>query len=127
MLLYVFRIVSALPTEQDSGLCGIIAATNIQSVPGYSQWSCTSDGITAFDPCITLWPAASCNGYNVTSLSFYNIGFSGWQLQINVFQNILLLSVGSIPSSIGLLTMISSLDYFNNKLTGDFFGNLVLL
>ena len=60
---------------QDNALCGLIAATNIQSVSGYSQWSCSTAGYTSTNPC--TWPGLSCNGMNVVSIYINNIGLSG--------------------------------------------------
>ena len=60
---------------QDNALCGLIAATNIQLVSGYSQWSCSTAGYTSTNPC--TWPGLSCNGMNVDSVYINNIGLSG--------------------------------------------------
>ena len=55
---------------QDTGLCGLIAATNIQSLS--SQWSCTTGGYTTTFPCTPYyaWSGLSCSGVNVVSVSF---------------------------------------------------------
>ena len=59
---------------QDSGLCGMIAASNIQSVSGYSQWSCASGGYTSTNPCSSpVWPGLGCSGGIVVSLSVFNL------------------------------------------------------
>ena len=63
---------------QDKGLCAVIAATNINSKSGYSQWSCTTAGYTTTTPCLApAWPGLSCSGINVVSISIPNIGISG--------------------------------------------------
>ena len=56
---------------QDNGLCGLIAATNIQSISGYSQWSCTTGGYTTTSPCtLYVWAGLVCSGVNVVSFTF---------------------------------------------------------
>ena len=58
------------PSNQDIGLCGMTAATNIQSISGYSQWSCTTGGVTSTAPCSTpLWNGLGCSGSNVMFIS----------------------------------------------------------
>ena len=60
---------------QDTGLCGLIAATNIQSVR--AQWSCTTSGYTSTDPCSPLWSGISCVGSVVVSIDTGNSGVAG--------------------------------------------------
>ena len=65
---------------QDNALCGLIAATNIHLVSGYSQWSCTTAGFTSTNPCSQysgVWLGLSCNGMNVVSINLYGLGISG--------------------------------------------------
>ena len=63
---------------QDNGLCGLIAATNIQSISGYSQWSCATAGYTSSTPCLSpVWPGVSCSGITMVSLAVYSLGLSG--------------------------------------------------
>ena len=63
---------------QDQGLCGLIAATNIQSISGYSQWSCTTGGYTSTSPCTSpMWPGVSCVGSNVVSMNIGSLGVTG--------------------------------------------------
>ena len=65
---------------QDNGLCGLIAATNIQSISGYSQWSCSTAGYTSSTPCLSpVWPGLSCAGSNVVSMSIGGLGIAGTQ------------------------------------------------
>ena len=69
---------SICPSNQDIGLCGIIAATNIQSISGYSQWSCTTGGYTSTSPCLSLvWAGLVCSGSNVVSVDVNSIGLTG--------------------------------------------------
>jgi len=74
------RILSSTycPTFQDDALCGFIAATNINAISGYSQWSCTTLGVTTTNPCNTSsWSGLAClNGY-VGSITINGIGISG--------------------------------------------------
>ena len=60
---------------QDTGLCGFIAATNIQSVR--TQWSCTTAGYTSSDPCSPLWSGVTCAGSVVVSISVPSSGLTG--------------------------------------------------
>ena len=60
---------------QDTGLCGLIAATNIQSVR--TQWSCTTAGYTSSDPCSTLWSSVTCVGSVVVSIDVGSSGLTG--------------------------------------------------
>ena len=67
-----------LPGVKSDGFCGIIAATNIQAITGYSQWSCTTAGVTSTTPCNSpVWPGLTCSGGNPVSISFVNIGLAG--------------------------------------------------
>ena len=66
------------PSNQDNGLCGIIAATNVQSQAGYSQWSCTTLGVVSTAACIApVWPGITCTGSNVNALNLNNIALTG--------------------------------------------------
>ena len=68
---------------QDNGLCGLIAATNIHSVSGYSQWACTTGGYTATTPCLSpVWPRLTCSGMNVVSINLGSLGVTGIQFCI---------------------------------------------
>ena len=61
---------------QDMGLCGIVAATNIQSngIQGYGNWSCNTGGVTTSTPCVApVWPGITCTGIYVVSLSFAGV------------------------------------------------------
>ena len=69
---------TACPSNQDIGLCGMIAATNIHSISGYSQWSCTTGGYTSTSPCTSpMWPGVSCVGSNVVSMNIGSLGVTG--------------------------------------------------
>ena len=59
-------------------MCDIIAATNIQSISGYSQWSCTTGGFTSTAPCTSpVWNGLVCTGNNVVSITLNNFGLTG--------------------------------------------------
>ena len=66
------------PTNQDIGMCSLVAATNIHSISGYSQWSCTTGGYTSTAPCTSpVWSRVLCSGNVVTSINVYNLGLTG--------------------------------------------------
>ena len=68
---------------QDIGLCGLIAATNIQSISGYSQWSCTTGGFTSTTPCLSpVWPGVTCSGTVVVGINFDLVGLTGAELRV---------------------------------------------
>ena len=56
------------PSFQDAALCGMVSATNVGSV--YSEWSCTTDGLTETNPCNTsaVWRATTCTRGYVNSI-----------------------------------------------------------
>ena len=104
---------------QDYGLCGLIAATNIQSTSGYGQWSCSNLGYTSTNPCaVPVWPGLSCNGINAVSINFGSVGITG-NLYIRILlKAILELFIGTIPSNIDLITGLSYLWLNGNSLNG---------
>ena len=73
------------PSKQDQGLCGLIAATNIQTISGYSQWSCTAIGAPLTPPCTSspVWNGLACAGNNAISLSVSNVGLTGNGFNVN--------------------------------------------
>ena len=63
---------------QDNGLCGLLAATNIHSISGYSQWSCATGGYTSTLSCLSpLWPGVTCNGVDVVGINLLSLGITG--------------------------------------------------
>ena len=69
--------------NQDAGLCGFIAATNIHTISGKTMWVCVAPGVTATNPCSPLWGGLVCSGNSVVSISISGIGLSGsisWNL-----------------------------------------------
>ena len=66
------------PSSQDDAICSIIAATNIESISGYEEWSCSSDGLTSTDPCSSpVWSGVTCSGTLIVSLALDTIDLTG--------------------------------------------------
>ena len=89
------------PSAQDSGVCGLISATNVGSV--HSEWSCDTSGVPSTPPCGlgngSSWSMLSCVNGEVVGIHDFS-GFSG-----------------SFPSSLNLLTSLSYLDIHDNDFT----------
>ena len=77
----------ACPTDQDEGLCGFIAATDITSKSGYEAWSCNVSGLPSSDPCnangSSIWDGLVCNGTQVISLVLTTASVSGKLLSLS--------------------------------------------
>lgn len=68
-------LVYAVNTQQDTGLCAMIAATNIQSID--STWSCSTTGAPVTPPC-TGWGGLFCDLNNfVVMIDWFGLGVSG--------------------------------------------------
>ena len=67
------------PSFQDNALCGLIASTNIQSISGYSMWSCNSTGYTTTNPCASgsIWVGITCTNNYVSSIAIYSLSLQG--------------------------------------------------
>ena len=66
------------PSNQESGLCGLVAATNINTLSGYSMWACTASGYAASTPCNSpVWNGIGCIGGNVVYISVSSVGLTG--------------------------------------------------
>ena len=77
ILIYVM-LRNMLVVNATDPLCDIIAATNIQSISGYSQWSCTTAGVTSTAPCTSpLWNGIACTGNSIIVVSISNNGLTG--------------------------------------------------
>ena len=61
------------PTEEDNGLCALIAATNVASL--IAGWGC-SGGYTSSPPC-SWWNLICDGGGNVVAITFGTLGVSG--------------------------------------------------
>ena len=74
------KVVETCPSFQDAGICGFIAATDIESISSKTMWSCNTDGVTITNPCnsSSLWSGVSCgsSGY-IDSISLSSLGISG--------------------------------------------------
>ena len=69
------------PTNQDIGLCGLIAATNIHSLSGHSLWNCTTLGTTVTNPCSPqLWLGIQCANSGSINNTVISITFSSSKL-----------------------------------------------
>ena len=114
-------------TPQDTGMCGFIAATNMESL--FSEWSCTVGGLTSTDPCVSgsEWPGVICAGGVVTELNCTSLGLTGTlPTSISQFTNLVVLDLGfnelygSIPSSVSFLyESLSALRLHHNSLSGE--------
>ena len=69
-------VLDTCPSFQDNALCGFIAATNIQNISGYSNWSCSVNGTTTSNPCVG-WYGIYCNGNSVSSIWSSFAGLTG--------------------------------------------------
>ena len=67
----------AAQTNQEIGVCGIVAATDIASKSGYNEWSCTSGGIPLTDPCTGPWTGVTCASGVVDNVNLNMKGLSG--------------------------------------------------
>ena len=102
------------PSFQDAALCGMVSATNVGSV--YSEWSCTTDGLTVTNPCIVSdsWDAITCDDRgHVNSIVFSNelTGVFAFLSFVN-WDGIYVL--GSIPPSLGRLSTLTYINFEGN-------------
>ena len=111
---------------QDAGLCAFIAATNIQSITAYSQWSCTTAGITSTNPCgSSVWQGVTCSGVNVLSIRMSGIGLIGnivyicCPLHLFLCVNTVCFVAGTLPNIWSNLASLTYLDVGSNQLTGN--------
>ena len=66
------------PNYQEAALCGFIAATNIESISGYEEWSCTTSGIPSTDSCAaTAWSGVTCDSGLVIDIGLNGFGLAG--------------------------------------------------
>lgn len=70
---------TAARMNEDIGLCGFIAATNISSATGYNEWTCDSAGYTSSDPCGSpIWTGLTCNSAgSVTAMRVSGLEITG--------------------------------------------------
>lgn len=73
-------------SDQDKALCGLIAATDVQSIK--SQWSCNSTGFTSTNPCSPVWSTLICSGNVITSMEWFGVSGRGNKFcSINIVQS----------------------------------------
>ena len=65
------------PVIQADPICDFISATNIHTITGHTQWSCTTAGVTSTVPCTGPWPGLTCSGSTVNSININNAGLKG--------------------------------------------------
>ena len=77
-ILICVMLCNMLVVRATDQMCDIIAATNIQSISGYSQWSCTAGGVTSTTPCSApVWNGLGCSGSNVVFISISSTSLRG--------------------------------------------------
>ena len=71
--------IGVCPSYQDDAICGIVAATNIQSRPDKAMWSCTVDGLPSTDPCSSpVWSGVYCSyDGSIVQLQSFEFGLTG--------------------------------------------------
>ena len=112
-------------STNNEGLCGFVAATDINLVSGYSMWACTSDGVTQSNPCSPEWNGLMCTGSNVSSINLRDIGLTG---AIHCYialsdSTYLVVEVGTFPSAMCNLNALTALDISSNLLFGKILEN----
>ena len=76
ILIQLYSLYAIPITNEDDGLCGFIAATNIASLLGYTQWTCSTNGVPSSDVC--GWKGIQCTGSSeVDYLSLNGVGLTG--------------------------------------------------
>ena len=121
-------VTAGCPTDQENGLCGFIAATDIQVTSGYSQWACDVSGYPSTDPCAAggaVWPGLVCNGVMVEGIGISNVPFAGSIPPaigcLSALTMLLLRSSslgGSLPTTLGSLSELVVLSLGSNVLSG---------
>ena len=66
----------AYASNQNSGICAFIAATNIATVVS-DKYSCSISGIPNTDPCSNSWPDLVCRGSDIIEISVSSPGLNG--------------------------------------------------
>ena len=72
--------VSTCPSERDNGLCSFIAAIDVYDISSsYTEWTCTTDGFTTTDPCVSFgWTGTYCDADdNIDGILLSSRGVSG--------------------------------------------------
>lgn len=123
LLVALIGVTVEAQTAQDAALCGLIAGTNIGSIPNYEEWTCSTSGITTTDPCLNVWSGVLCDEGVVTSLDLINQGIIGsicLCIYFKFYLRFLAYSLGSLPSSLGSFDAITTLILYGNFFSGMF-------
>lgn len=89
------------PTPTQEAVCSLVNGTNIGSKSGYEAWSCTSVGTPITNLC--TWHGITCAS---------NIPDASIKIDVPI--------TGTLPSLLGTLTMLNTLDISNSQLIGSF-------
>ena len=117
------------PTSQELGLCGFIAATNIQNSMDHTMWSCNKFGFTNSNPCLlnNHWSGIVCSNGTIISISLINKGVVGTiSHNIKYLHSLTHFTVksnslfGTMPLSMNELLSLRTIDISNNLFNGKF-------
>lgn len=113
-------------------ICGFVAASNIENIPGYSNWSCTINGSTASDVC--AWDGIVCSEGLISSISLSNQDLFGTLSSLlGTITSLPTLAIvdsnlfSTLPDALGSLTGLTGMFLWENSLTGTLpavFGSL---
>jgi hypothetical protein len=67
---------AGLTTEESTGVCQFLAATNMEQV--FSEWQCSGSMLPVTDPCNSAWHGVLCNQGTLTNLVFTDFSVEGW-------------------------------------------------
>jgi Leucine-rich repeat (LRR) protein len=123
------------PSDTESGICSIVAATNINSL--HVEWSCDTDGYPASNPCASgnTWTGLQCSSPSLgpQALNFASMGIMGTiPSQLAFLSTLESLSLngnsftGSLPSGLARLSKLTTLYVDSNSLTGKLRSVLLL-
>ena len=77
LLVLIFcSILGVLYANQSTGMCDIVASTDIASVTGYTMWACTIEGSPTSNLC--TWEGVSCVSGDITSIDIGSLSISGY-------------------------------------------------
>ena len=121
-------------------LCGFIAATNIASITGYDEWSCSTYGATSTNPCAdgSEWTGVSCSSADVVdSIDVSSLGLTGTLRQCIIVLlsltgtlypviSLLNFATGSLPTELAGFTSLTSISVHDNNMNGKLFTLFLL-
>mgnify|MGYP003386732202 CR=1 FL=1 len=103
----LYLLGSFIPTVhagfQDDGICSFVAATNINSVTNYDEWTCDTDMLTDTDPCSGPWTGVTCSGSYVSAITMFNSATT---------------LTGTLPTDLSKLSTLTSLVITTTSLAG---------